>query len=177
MGWLALIDLVRFILTQRGGLRTFPKGYFLREDFLLRSTCAGHAEHNKNFLWSWARRGYRPGEDTYWVFAWRNPQPSVAGRPGPILQTGTSGRGSGRGCYETKKRQVPRLAWGSRKAFSWGLGAGDGVVFQALGASGAKSWRERTWHGGVGVLPSGGVLLEPRLMMGGGARRNCSSWL
>lgn len=28
MGWLALIDLVRLILTQRGGLRTFPKGYF-----------------------------------------------------------------------------------------------------------------------------------------------------
>lgn len=88
----------------------------------------GHAEHNKNFLWSWARRGYRPGEDTYWVFAWRNPQPSVAGRPGPILQTGTL-MGSGRGCYETK-RQVPRLAWGSRKAFSWGLGAGDGGYFR-----------------------------------------------
>ena len=85
--------------------------------------------------------------------------------------------GIGRGCYETKKRQLPRPVWGSRKAFSWEMGGWGWRVFQVPAASGAKSWRERTCHGGAGVLPSDDMLLEPRLMMDGGARRDCRSWL
>lgn len=76
-----------------------------------------------------------------------------------------------------KEEAGAQTSVGVKEGFQLGAGGWGWRVFQVPGASAAKSWRERTWHGGVGVLPSSGMLLEPRLMMGSGAWRECRSWL
>ena len=81
----------------------------------------GHAECNKSFLCAqpWAGRGYGPGEDSYRVSAWGNPQPSGTGRPGPVLQIGAL-MGAGKGRYGSTEEAGTQTSTGVKEGFQLG---------------------------------------------------------